>query len=202
MDEQLEQLAQAVAGRLFIGVEISGRHVHLTDPQAHTLFGHSLTPQRPLSQPGQFLAKERLELVGPKGSLARVAVLGPARREAQVEISLTDGLKLGIEPPIRLSGSTQGTPGITLKGPLGELHLASGVLAAQRHIHLPPEEAARRGLTDGQNVKLKIFSQRSLVFDDVVVRVSDQFAPWAHIDCDEANACALRPGDLGLIVHG
>ena len=91
MDEQLEQLAQAVAGRLFIGVEISGRHVHLTDPQAHTLFGHSLTPQRPLSQPGQFLAKERLELVGPKGSIARVAVLGPARREAQVEISLTDG---------------------------------------------------------------------------------------------------------------
>ena len=202
MEEKIGALAAAVADRLFVEVEASGRHVHLTEAQALTLFGHGLTEARPLSQPGQFVCNERVEIVGPKGSFARVAVLGPARREGQVEISLTDAVTLGLKPPVRLSGSVQGSPGITVRGPKGELRREQGVIVARRHIHMPPDQAAQRGLKDKQVVGLKMFSDRPLVFDDVVVRVDPSFAPRAHIDFDEANACAFRGGDFGMIVGG
>lgn len=198
--QELETLTQAVLGRLFVEVEASGRHVHLTREQAVALFGHDLTPHRPLSQPGQFLAKERLTIRTPKGEFAGVAVLGPARKEAQVELSLTDARMLGLEAPVRLSGSTQGTPGIDLIGPCGSVHLEHGVLAAKRHVHLPPEDAARFRVKDGQEVRLQIFSARPVVFEAVTVRVSPDFAPRAHLDYDEANACGLRPRDLGRIL--
>ena len=125
-----EQLVEALVGRLFIPLEASGRHVHMTEDQARTLFGHGLTPERELSQPGQYLCRERVNVIGPKGEFRNVAVLGPVRKEAQVEISLTDGRTLGITPPLRLSGDVKDSPGCTLAGPRGQLVLNRGVIAA------------------------------------------------------------------------
>lgn len=196
----MQQLTQAVLDRIFVPLEASGRHVHVTESQALTLFGHPLTPDRPLSQPGQYLAKERVTVVGPKGEFQNVAVLGPTRKEAQVELSLTDGRTLGIAPPVRLSGDTEGTPGCTLMGPHGQVTIASGVLAAKRHIHLTPEDGARFGVQDKQVVQLQTFTDRPVVFRDVVVRVDPSFAAAAHLDYDEANACGFRKGDLGRIL--
>ncbi len=198
--EDLEKLVRAVAQRLFVPLEASGRHVHLTREQAQRLFGHELTPKRPLSQPGQYLAQERVTVVGPKGELANVAVLGPARKEAQVEISLTDGKTLGIVPPVRLSGDVNKTPGVTLRGPLGELTLPQGVMAALRHIHLNPEQAGNFGVKDKQVVRLQTLTDRPVVFEDVVVRISPDFEGAVHLDYDEANACGMRPGDFGRIL--
>ena len=195
-----DALVQAVLGRIFVELEASGRHVHVTKEQAQRLFGHPLTPKRPLSQPGQYLANERVTVKGPKGEFQNVAVLGPERKEAQVEISLTDGRVLGINPPVRLSGSTAGTPGITLEGPAGTVTADHGVIAAQRHIHMTPEAAARFGVKDGQAVRLQTFTDRPLIFEDTVVRVSPEFATFVHLDYDEANACGFRPGDLGRIL--
>ena len=196
----LEALAQAVLGRIFIELEASGRHVHVTEEQAKTLFGHGLTRDRSLSQPGQYLAKERVTVVGPKGKFEQVAVLGPERKEAQVEISLTDGRLLGIQPPVCPSGTVSGSPGCTLAGPRGTVKLSQGVIAAQRHIHMTPEDARNMGVQDGQLVKLRTYTARPLVFEDVLVRVSPKFATYAHLDYDEANACGFRKGDLGRIV--
>ena len=202
MEEQLSMLAAEIAGRLFIEVEASGRHVHVTEQQAVALFGQRLTPLRPLSQPGQFVSGQRVEIIGPKGKLSNVAVLGPERKEGQVEISLTDAVALGVSPPIRLSGKTEGSPGILLRGPKGEIFLDHGGIVAPRDMHLPPQEAQLRGLKDRQIVQVKLFTSRSLVFDDVVVRVDPSFAPRVHIDFDEANACGFKKGDYGMIIHG
>ena len=196
----METLVQAVMDRLFIPLEASGRHVHLTRETAMTLFGHSLTPQRPLSQPGQFLAKERLTILGEKGRFTNVAVLGPERNVNQVEISLTDGRTLGLNPPVRLSGQVQGSPGITLEGPLGRVTLPEGVIVARRHVHLTPERAEKLGVADRQQVRLQVYTERPLIFQDVTVRVSREFADYAHLDYDEANACGFTPGDLGRIL--
>ena len=196
----IDTLVQAVADRLFIPIEASGRHVHVTAPQAKALFGHELTPARPLSQPGQYLAKERVTIVGPKGTFENVAVLGPERKAAQIEISLTDGRSLGITPPIRPSGQVDGTPGITLTGPCGQVVLNQGVLAAQRHIHLSAEDGHRFGVTDKQVVKLQAYTNRPVLFEDVVVRISPDFRAAAHLDYDEANACGFQKGDLGRII--
>lgn len=195
--KDLEQLTEVILGRIFVPLEASGRHVHLTRQQALALFGHELTPKRPLSQPGQYLANERLTVVGPKGEFHNVAVLGPERKEAQVEISLTDARTLGLAVPVRLSGDVSDSPGATLVGPLGRCELNQGVIAARRHIHLNPEEAARFGVRDKQIVSLRTFTDRPTVFGDVVVRVSKDFAGAVHLDYDEANACGLQNGDLG-----
>lgn len=197
---EMEQVVEAVLERLFVPLEASGRHAHITQEQALRLFGHKLTPKRQLSQPGQFLANERVTLEGPKGALTNVAVLGPERQEAQVEISLTDGKTLGLTPPVRLSGNVKGTPGILLKGPRDSVQLEQGVIAAQRHIHLTPEKAKLLGVKDRQVVKLQVYTERPLVFADTVVRVSRQFQDAAHLDYDEANACGFRAGDLGRIL--
>ena len=198
--ENIEKLVDAVIRTAFIPLEASGRHVHVTREQAYALFGHDLTEKRPLSQPGQFLAKERVTVKGPKGEFQNVAVLGPERKEAQVEISLTDGRALGIQPPVKLSGSTDGTPGAVLIGPMGEIRLQQGVLAAKRHIHLTPEKATLLGLTDKQIVRLQTFTERPVIFEDVAVRVSPDFADYVHLDYDEANACGWKNGDLGRIL--
>ncbi len=196
----LDALAKAVLGRIFIEVEASGRHVHVTKEQAQTLFGHPLTPKRPLSQPGQYLANERVTVVGPKGEFQNVAVLGPERGEAQVEISLTDGRTLGITPPVRPSGDVKGAPGATLVGPKGSVEISQGVIAAQRHIHMTPEDAKHMGVKDKQMVKLQVFTSRPVIFEDVLVRVSDKYATDVHLDYDEANACGFQQGDLGRIL--
>ena len=196
----IHRLTEAILKNLFIEMEASGRHVHVTKAQAETLFGHGLTPERPLSQPGQWVAKERVTVIGPKGQFHRVAVLGPERKDAQVEISLTDGRVLGVQPPIRPSGSVADSPGALLEGPCGEVKLSQGVIAAQRHIHITPEDASRFGVQDKQIVKLQTYTDRPLVFDDVLVRVSKDFATRVHLDFDEANACGYRSGDLGRIL--
>lgn len=195
----LEALTRRVLGNVFVELEASGRHVHVTKDQAQALFGHGLTPKRPLSQPGQYLANERLSVVGPKGEFQNVAVLGPERKEAQVEISLTDGRTLGLQPPIRLSGDVSGSPGVTLVGPRGSIALEQGVIVAKRHIHMTPQDAAHFGVKDKQVVKLQTFTDRPVVFDETVVRVSPDFATFVHLDYDEANACGMKPGDLGRI---
>lgn len=195
----LNKLTEAVCSQLFIELEASGRHVHLTKEQAQTLFGHGLTPERPLSQPGQFLARERVTVQGPKGEFRNVAVLGPERTAGQVEISLTDGRVLGIAAPVRLSGNISGTPGAILEGPRGTVRLSQGVIVAQRHVHLTPQAAEHFGVKHGQLVRLRALTDRPLVFEEVAVRVSPDFAPYAHLDYDEANACGFRKGDFGRI---
>ena len=197
---ELERTVEAVLGRIFVPLEASGRHVHVTKQQAAALFGHGLTPERPLSQPGQYLAKERVTVLGPKGEFRNVAVLGPERKEAQVEISLTDGRNLGIQPPLRLSGDVKDSPGCDLIGPEGTVKLEQGVICAKRHIHLTPEEGRRFSVTDKQVVKLQTFTARPAIFEDVAVRISPKFAGAVHLDYDEANACGFRKGDFGRII--
>ena len=197
---EIDELTRAVMDRIFVPIEASGRHVHVTEAQAHALFGHGLTPARPLSQPGQFLAKERLSILGPKGAFHNVAVLGPERSETQIEISLTDGKTLGMVPPIHLSGQTTNTPGAILSGSLGQVRVAQGVMAARRHIHLSPEEGRRFGVTDKQVVRLQTFTRRPVIFEDVVVRIHPDYRAAVHLDYDEANACGLQAGDFGRIL--
>ena len=198
--QQMQQLVDAVIGSLFVELEASGRHVHVTQEQALTLFGHPLTPKRPLSQPGQYLANERVTVVGPKGEFSNVAVLGPERIAGQVEISLTDARSLGVEAPVRLSGDVKNSPGILLRGEQGCVTLPEGVIAAKRHIHLTPQDAEKFRVKDKQIVKLQTFTARPVVFEDVAVRVRPDFASYVHLDYDEANACGFQKGDLGRIL--
>jgi len=196
----LDALTDQVLGRIFVELEASGRHAHVTEEQAMTLFGHKLTPKRELSQPGQFLSNERVTVIGPKGEFKNVAVLGPERPEAQVEISLTDGRVLGIDPPIRPSGKVEGTPGAILVGPCGQVEIKQGVLAAQRHIHMTPEDAQVMGVEDKQMVRLQTYTNRPVVFEELLVRVHPGFQTRVHLDYDEANACGFKTGDLGRIL--
>lgn len=197
---EMSALVDKILQGVFVELEASGRHVHVTKEQAIKLFGHDLTPKRPLSQPGQFLAEERLTVKGIKGEFQNVAVLGPCRAEAQVEVSLTDAKTLGLQPPVRQSGDVKNSPGATLIGPAGQVILSEGVIVAKRHIHMTPEDAARFGVRDGQIVRLQTYTGRPLVFADVVVRVSPSYATYVHLDYDEANACGFRAGDLGRIL--
>ena len=196
-----ETIAQAVLKRIFIELEASGRHVHVTKEQALALFGHPLTPKRPLSQPGQYLANERVTVIGPKGEFQNVAVLGPERKAGQVELSMTDARGLGITAPVRQSGDIGNTPGATLRGEQGEVKLSQGVIVAKRHIHMTPEDANLMGVQDKQVVRLQTYTSRPVVFDDVVVRVSPDFQTYVHLDYDEANACGFQNGDLGRILQ-
>ncbi|MBC8532689.1 phosphate propanoyltransferase [Yeguia hominis] len=182
---------------LKVMVETSARHLHLSQADLETLFGAGaeLTVKKELSQPGQFACNEKVEVVGPKGSL-KMSVLGPVRKETQVEIALTDARKIGISAPIRESGDIAGTPGCKLVGPKGEVEIPCGVIAAKRHIHFTPAEAAEAGVSDKQIVSVKVdYNDRALIFGDVVVRVSPSYAAAMHIDTDESNAAAL-PGTV------
>ena len=199
-NHSLEELTNQIMACLFVELEASARHVHVTKEQANILFGHDLTPKRPLSQPGQFLAQERVAVVGPKGELNHVAVLGPARKETQVEVSMTDARVLGLQPPIRESGKVAGSPGVVLRSEKAELAIKQGVIIAQRHLHLTPEDAQRFAVADRQVVRLQVFTERPLIFQDVLVRVRPDFATRAHLDFDEANACAMQSGDFGRIL--
>jgi len=184
-----------------IPVEISAHHVHLAQADVEKLFGpgHQLTPEHELSQPGQFACAEKVHLVGPKGKIANVRVLGPTRKETQVEIAMTEQFKLGIQPPIRESGDLANTPGVTLEGPYGSAQIARGVICAQRHIHMSPEDAMRRGLRDRYVVRVRVEGDRELIFGDVVVRVNPNFRLAMHIDTDEGNAASMRTGMIGYI---
>ena len=199
--ERNQLLLAAKAEDAPIPVEISAHHVHLAQADVEKLFGpgHQLTPMHELSQPGQFACEEQVHLVGPKGRIAKVRVLGPTRKETQVEIAMTEQFKLGIQPPIRQSGDLAGTPGITREGPFGSSVIERGVVCAQRHIHMTPEDAMRFHVRDNYIVRVRIEGERQLIFGDVVVRVNPAFRLAMHIDTDEGNAGNIHTGMLGYI---
>ena len=182
-------------------VETSARHVHLTAETVETLFGkgHTLTNKKDLSQPGQFACEEKVTVVGPKGSL-KASVLGPTRPADQVELSLTDARTIGVVAPVRESGDIAGSLGCKLVGPCGEVEISEGVIAAKRHIHMTPADAEVFGVADKEIVKVKLDTARPLIFDDVVVRVNDNFALAMHIDTDESNAACAFGTVYGEIV--
>ncbi len=184
-------------------VETSARHVHLTDEHIKVLFGEgaTLTKKKDLSQPGQFACEERVTVVGPKKELARVSVLGPARKATQVELSLTDARSIGIDAPVRESGDVAGSGACKLVGPCGEVEISEGVIIAKRHIHFTPADAEEFGVADKEIVSVKIDTDgRSLVFGDVIVRVSPSYAAAMHIDTDESNAAGCSGVVYGEIV--
>ncbi|WP_206855883.1 ethanolamine utilization phosphate acetyltransferase EutD [Candidatus Enterococcus mangumiae] len=182
-------------------VEASGRHVHLSRKDIDALFGpgYQLTKVKELSQPGQYVCKERITVAGPKGLFQNVVILGPERAESQVEVSMTDTRILGSRVPVRESGKIEGTPGVVLMNGESAVQLEKGLIVAKRHIHMTPEDADKNQVVNGQTVKVRVEASRPLIFDDVVVRVSPDFATYMHIDYDEANACGLNKGDRGYI---
>jgi acetate kinase len=182
-------------------VEVSAHHIHLTQEHVEALFGqgHQLTKHADLSQPGQYACKEQLTIVGPKGRIERVRVLGPARKYTQVEIAMTEQFKLGVHPPIRESGDIADTPGCTLEGTGGSVQIDRGVICALRHVHMTPADALRYGVRDKSLVRVRIAGDRQLVFGDVLVRVDPSFALAMHIDTDEANAAHVQTGAQGCI---
>ena len=189
-------------GKQFI-VETSARHVHVTQEALETLFGkgYELHPKKYLSQPGQFASEERVDVVGPKKTLSRVSILGPVRPETQIELSLTDARSIGCTAPVRESGDIAGSGSCKLVGPCGEVECPIGVIAAKRHIHMTPEDAKEFEVEDKQIVSVKVDTEgRSLIFGDVVVRVSPKYALAMHIDTDESNAAGCTPGLMGEIL--
>ena len=184
-------------------VETSARHVHVTQKDLETLFGagYELHVKKMLSQPGQFASEERVDVVGPKNTLKRVRILGPVRPATQVELSLTDARSIGVTAPIRESGDIAGSGACTLVGPAGQVTVDEGVIAAKRHIHMTPADAEEFGVQDKDIVSVKVNTEgRALIFADVVVRVSDQFALAMHIDTDESNAACAVNGTMGELI--
>lgn len=184
-------------------VETSARHVHVSREHLDILFGegYELTEKKALSQPGQYACVERVDVIGPKKTLANVSILGPVRPATQVELSLTDARGIGVAAPVRESGDIEGTPGCIVRGPKGEVEIDCGVIAAKRHIHLTPEAAAEFGVEDKQIVSVKLESaERDTTFGDVVIRVSEKFSPAMHIDTDESNAAGLSGVVYGEIL--
>ena len=201
-----EKVVEAVVDEIrtagLVQIEVSTRHVHLDKESVEALFGvgHKLTPKRELSQPGQYLEEERVDVIGPKGSFKNVAVLGPERKHVQVEVSFSDAFALGINPPIRQSGDTKGSASVTLVGPAGEITIDEGAIVALRHVHMTPEDAERLGLVDNQIVSVEALTDRKLVFEDTVIRVSPKFRTRMHVDVDEAGAAHIAGFALGKII--
>jgi len=184
-------------GKFFVPVGLSNRHIHLTEEHIEALFGkgYQLTPMKDLSQPGQYACEEKVDVVGPKGTLKGVRVLGPARKATQIEISLADSYVLGVNPPIRDSGDLAGSPGAKIVGPNGEVTIDEGVIVAARHIHMTPEDAEQFGLADKDLVSVKVEGKRGLIFHNVLVRVSPSYKLEMHLDLEEGNAAGVKNGD-------
>ncbi len=204
MEQIVEAVLMAIPRAGLVEVEISARHVHLSAEHVEILFGKGavLTHKRDLSQPEQFLAQERVNLIGPKGRKEKVAVLGPVRKDTQVELSKSDCVDLGVKAPVRESGNIEGSGSIVLEGPCGTLEIKEGVIIAHRHIHVPEDIARDLELKNKEKVSVQIFSDRPVILKDVIVRVSDMFRFRMHIDFDEANAAALNGFTLGRILKG
>lgn len=185
-----------------VPVGVSARHVHLNQKDLEVLFGvgYKLVPYRQLSQPGQFASREVLKIIGPKGQHDKVRVLGPLRKQTQIEISITDSVVLGIKAPLRESGDLHETPGIVLSGPKGSVSLNNGVIVASRHIHFHSSEAARYGILDKQDLSVQIEGYRGSVLHHVIARVSDHYQLELHLDTDEANATGAKNGDIATII--
>ncbi|WP_269745343.1 ethanolamine utilization phosphate acetyltransferase EutD [Pontibacillus litoralis] len=198
----VREVVNKVMEGFYFEVEASGRHIHLDRPTIDALFGkgYQLTKAKDLSQPGQFACKERVTIVGPKGELKNVVILGPERKKSQVEVSLTDARALGVQVPVRESGDIKGTPGITLVSGDQRVELTEGCIAAKRHVHMSPSDAKRFQVEDKEIVQVKVMGDRPLIFDDVVIRVHPNYRTYMHIDIDEANACGHKKGTLGQII--
>lgn len=210
MNDQLEKIVDIIFNKIYtelkkigyIEVEASGRHVHLSREVIDHLFGkdYQLTNLKALSQPGQFVSKERVTLIGPKGQLSNVVILGPEREKSQIEVSKTDAKILGIDAPIKESGKIQGTAAVEMSANGKTLYLNEGVLVAERHIHMSTEDAKNLSLKDGESVDIELDTDRPMIFKNVKLRVSDNYDTYMHIDYDEANACNLPVRTLGLIL--
>lgn len=187
-------MAKEILGKVPVGV--SNRHIHLSKQDLETLFGegYELTIRNDLSQTGQYAAEETVTIQGPKSAMANVRILGPTRNETQIEISRTDSFALGVKPPVRDSGSLEATPGIVIIGPKGQVELDKGVIIAQRHIHMSEEDAKNFGVEDKDLVSVRMGGERAIVFENVLVRVRDDFVLEMHIDTDEANAAIIGNG--------
>lgn len=185
-----------------VPIGVSARHIHLTEEHVELLFGkgYTLTEMKPLSQPGQYAANETVAAVGPKGMFAKVRILGPTRKRTQLEVSRTDAFALGVNPPVRESGDIAGSAGITLQGPAGEVRIEEGVIVAARHIHFHTSDAERFGIADKQSLRVRFSGERGVVFENVLARVSEQYALDMHIDTDEANAAGVKNGDTAEII--
>lgn len=193
--------AESVKEPKKIRVEASGRHVHLSQSDAIQLFGTSeLTPLKELSQPGQYLCKEKVNLIGPKGIFKDVAVLGPCRNETQVELSMTDARQIGLSCEVRDSGDIKGAEDVFITTKNQTIHAQSSAMVARRHIHMPTEDAIIMGLVDGNEVSVRVYGNRTITFENVLVRVSDRFSLSMHIDYDEANAVGLNQMSYGEII--
>ncbi|WP_219836738.1 phosphate propanoyltransferase [Paenibacillus sp. R14(2021)] len=185
-----------------VPVGVSARHIHLEQAHVKILFGQGaeLSVFKPLSQPGQYAANETVEVTGPKGSFGKVRILGPVRKRTQLEVSRTDAFTLGINPPVRESGDIAGSAGITIKGPAGEVTIEEGVIVAARHIHFHTSDAERWGIADKQRLSVRLHGERGVVLENVIARVSPEFALDMHIDTDEANAAGAKTGDEAEII--
>jgi putative phosphotransacetylase len=186
-----------------VPIGVSARHIHLSPEHIEVLFGvgYELKPFKPLSQPGQYAAEEQVAIEGPKGKFDKVRILGPARGKTQIEISRTDAFALGVNPPVRESGNIADTPGLTVRGPAGVIELQEGVIVAARHIHFHTDDAVKWGITDKMKLRVKVNGERPLVFENVVARVSANYALDMHIDTDEGNAAGVKTGDMAEIVE-
>lgn len=202
MKQLINAVLDAIPRMGLVEVEVSARHVHLTAAHVEALFGRgaSLTPKRPLSQPGQFLCEERVTLIGAKGRKERTAILGPARPATQVELSKSDCIALGVDAPVRESGDVQDSGAITIEGPCGAVTIAQGAIIAQSHVHLTPEIARLMDVCDKQRVCVQMYTSRPVTLHNVVIRVSDRFSCRMHIDFDEANAALVNGFTLGKIL--
>jgi putative phosphotransacetylase len=198
----IKALSKNNQAKLEVPIAVSNRHIHLSKEHVERLFGrnYQLNKLKDLSQPGQFASKETVTLIGPKGRIEKVRVLGPARGDTQIEISLFDGYTLGITPPIRDSGDIDGTPSVTIQGPRGQLKVDQGLICAARHIHMNPDDATHFSVTNGQRVQVKVTGQRGVTFDNVLIRVSPKYKLEMHIDVDEANAAQIKNGQLGVLI--
>jgi len=204
MEQQVvNAVLEAMLRSGLVQVEVSARHVHLSAQDLVTLFGPgaALTAVRPLSQPGQFLAGERVTVIGPKGRFERTAILGPVRGNTQVELAISDLRVLGITAPMRESGDVQGSSSVTIEGPCGKVTLQQGVIIARNHIHMTPDAARTLALQDKQKVNVKVLTDRPITFHDVIVRVSDNFSCRVHLDTDEGNAAAVSGFTLCMILR-
>jgi len=202
-----QQLASVIADKLLksglFEVEASARHVHLCREDMDRLFGFgaNLTPVRDLSQKGEFLCKERVEIVTDRRTLKNVAVLGPLRPDSQVELSLTDGVSLGMKLPVRDSGDVKGSPGVLLRTEFGEANPACGCIVARRHIHATPEDARILGLKDKDLIAIEVLGNRKTIYCDVLVRVKESFRLRVHLDMDEANAAGMDGFTLARLIR-
>lgn len=202
MNEQIiSKVMDSIHRQGFVEIEVSARHVHLCEKDLKTLFGDiSLEEVRPLSQPGQFLSKQKVTLVGPKKTIERVSVLGPLRDSTQVEISKSDAVALGVNPPLRESGDLKGSGSITIVGPCGQIELQEGVIIAHNHIHVTESDSVLLNLKDKDRVSVEVLSERPVIFTDVIIRVSKKFSCKMHVDFDEANAAFISGFTLGRII--